>query len=662
MLKRSAPFVAVLATLAAGAPAPLASVEDDLDARGRPFVRRLGRTFNHRGRVFRPVGAANYYLMYKSPAMVDFVLEAAAESGFNTVRTWGSLVIGNQDGSNSIRGKADGVYFQYWDGTAPAFNDGSDGLQHLDYVVYKAGQLDLKLVIPFVNNWNDFGGMDQYVRWRGGQYLDEFYTDPAIRGWYKDWIAHLLNRVNTYTGVAYKDDSTIMTWELANEPRCRAFGVYPDSGTCTTQTLIDWAADVSAFVKSIDDEHLLSVGDEGFYCTPGAADWTENCSEGVDTLALADLPHVDVASLHLYPDLWGKDPAWGTEWIRRHIRDARRIRERAILGEFGLKDKSIRNPVYKEWTDTVLANGGAGAMYWILSDDQDNGTPYPDFDGFTVYCPSPVCTTIRNFARMMLVRHPLPFPPVADHDAAVVDFGLPATLPATANDITYLGLPLRHRSVDLDPDAPGQQREHVSPAGTFVLQGEGGVSFTPAPGFSGDAVASYVVRDARGERSNRANLTVTVRPDPDAALKLFSFEAGTEGWASAAWQTNAGTVARSEAFATDGASSLEVVTADGGWFGVTLAPTPADLGAKTRFKFDLRTTSVGNSLNAALQLTDGWTWCEGNWGFANAGTTTTFEVDLTALGCGVTDVSKLQALYVWFSAGGTFYLDYVRAE
>src|SRR5690606_1196321 len=122
-------------------------------------------------------------------------------NGFNVIRMWGFIDIGNQDGSDSVHGKADGeVYFQYWDGAGPAYNDGEDGLINLDYAVYKAGQLGIKLIIPFTNNWSDFGGMDQYVRWAGGAYHDDFYTDPRIRQWYKDWIKHLLTRVNTYTG------------------------------------------------------------------------------------------------------------------------------------------------------------------------------------------------------------------------------------------------------------------------------------------------------------------------------------------------------------------------------------------------------------------------------------------------------------------------------
>ena len=39
---------------------------------------------------------------------------------------------------------------------------------------------------------------------------------------------HLRHLVNIYTGIAYKDDATILSCELANEPRCRAYGVYPE--------------------------------------------------------------------------------------------------------------------------------------------------------------------------------------------------------------------------------------------------------------------------------------------------------------------------------------------------------------------------------------------------------------------------------------------------
>lgn len=627
---------------------------------GRPFVQRIGRELHRDGARFRVAGASNYYLAYKSRFMVDDVLQTAKDNGFNVIRAWAAFDIGNADGTGSIHGKADGVYFHYWDGAAPAFNDGEDGLQHLDYVVWKAGQLGIHLILPFVNNWNDFGGMDQYVAWRGGQYHDEFYTDAVIRGWYKAWISHLLNRVNPLTGLAYKDDPTILGWELANEPRCQAYGAYPTSSACTTQTLLAWADDVSRFVKRIDRRHLLSAGDEGFFCTPGATSAIEDCSTGVDTVALADLPAMDLMSLHLYPDGWGQpDPAFGKTWIERHIRAARKIHERAMVGEFGLLDASQRNKVYKEWTDTVLQEGGAGALYWMLAGRQDDGTLYPDYDGFTVYCPSPVCTTFSNFADMVLLRGPFTFPPVADHDQATTDVDVPATLAPTANDVTSWLSTLKVGSLDLDPATPAVQRAWVTDAGTFAAQADDTVVFTPAAGFYGTAHASYTVSDSWGRASNVAHLTVVVKPPHDAPL--FSFEDGAQGWAPASWQPTAGAVTTSTAFATDGKRSLEIAAVEGGWFGLGFAPA-ADLTGKTHLLADVQTVDAGTSQAVAVQLGDAWTWCQSGWTWQNAGTTSTLDVDLTQLDCGITDLSSVKTLYVFFSGGGTFRLDAVRVQ
>jgi mannan endo-1,4-beta-mannosidase len=628
---------------------------------GNDFVKQAGPELRLNGKPFRFAGTNNYYLMYKSPAMVDDVLTTAAANGFNVLRMWGSLEIGNQDGSNSIQGKSDGVYFQYWNGTEPAYNDGVDGLQRLDYAVWKAGQLGIRLVIPFVNNWNAFGGMDQYVRWRGGNFHDDFYTDPLIRQWFKNWISHLLNRVNPLTGLAYKDDPTIMMWELANEPRCLSAGAYPRSPNCNTQTLINWAAEMSAYVKSVDNKHLVSVGDEGFYCIPGATDWTENCGEGVDTLAFARLPTIDVMSFHLYPDHWGKDAAWGTQWIQRHFADARALRKPAMLGEYGYQDKATRNVVFKQWTDAVFNSGGAGALYWILSGKQDDGTLYADYDGFTVYCPSPVCTTINNFGQMMRANQPMTFAPVADNDSAVVEFNSPATLNPAANDIAYGGATVQSNTIDLDPASAGQQTTKAVAGGAFAWQANGTVIFTPASGFVGTAAAQYTIQDSAGRTSNIATLNVTVKPDPTAAIKLFSFETGTEGWAAGNWQGNAGTVDQSNEYATDGSYSLKVVTADGGWFGLD-AGGMANLTGKTRLKIDLKTTGAGTSTSVALKLGDGWTWCQSSWGWVNAGTTTTLEIDLLSLGCSSPDLSKVNGIFVWFSGSGTHYMDNVRAE
>ena len=632
---------------------------------GRGFVRRMGPELWLDGRPFRFAGTNNYYLMYKSQAMVDDVLDTAAGNNFKVMRTWGFLDIGNEDDTNSIRGKQEGVYFQYWDGAAPAYNDGPDGLERLDYVIYKAGQVGIKLVIPVTNNWADFGGMDQYVRWNEGQYHDDFYTSPVIREWYKSWISHLLNRTNIYSGIQYKDDPTIMTWELGNEPRCKGSGVYPMSDACTTQTLIDWADDVSRYIKTIDRNHLVSVGDEGFYCNdPASTDWTENCGEGVDTLAFTKLRNIDVMSYHLYPDGWGKDAAWGTQWIKQHSRDARRLFKPSMLGEFGFKDKATRNPVYKEWTDTVLMSRGNGALYWILSGIQDNGTLYPDYDGFTVYCPSPVCTTINNCGQMISSGFPKYFPPVADNDAVPTEFNTPVTVAVAANDVAYgFKNVVMPATIDLDPATDGKQTTIVVTGGSFALQADGTVLFAPDDGFAGKVQISYTIKDVFRKVSNVANVEVTVKPDPTAAILLFSFEDGTQGWAPADFNETAGTVAQSDAYATEGSFSLQVGSIDGGWFGVAF-PEPLDLSSKLLVKIDVDITDAGGSwTNVAFHTGDDWDWCQAPGEWLGQDTIKTIEVELAGLACNSgnpPNLSLIQDILVYFNGGA--YMDNVKAE
>ena len=181
-------------------------------------------------------------------------------------------------------------------------------------------------------------------------------------------------------------------------------------------------------------------------------------------------------------------------------------------------------------------------------------------------------------------------------------------------------------------------------------------------GFSGKVQIAYTVQDSAGRTSNPATLLVTVKPSPTAPILLYSFETGSEGWAPGNWQTNAGTVAQSTAFHTDGNYGLQVVTADGGWFGLDINQA-VDLTGKTHFKFDLQTTNAGTSKEVALKLGDSWTWCEGGgWGWTNSNTTTTIDIDMLNLGCANPDFSKLHGIYIWFSGGGTFYIDNVRGE
>lgn len=622
---------------------------------GRPgdaFVKRDGSdlTLNHRPFTF--VGTNNYYLMYSSPFMVDDVLNGAAANGFTVMRTWGWL---DQTPKN-------GIVFQTFDGTSMTYNDGPTGLGNLDYTVAKAGALGLKLVIPFTGNWGDFGGEDQYVTWAGGAFHDDFYTNAKAKTLYKAWISHLLNHVNSITGVAYKNDPTIMTWELANEPRCVGSGTYPASPSCNTNTITGWAAEMSAYIKSLDRKHLVSSGSEGFLCIAGATEYERDCASGVDELAISKLPTIDVVSYHLYPDGgWNKTIDWGTTWIKDHVKLAKKVHKASMLGEFGLKDLAARNVTYKTWTDTVRRAGGTGALFWILTGKNDDGSLYGNFDGFRVNCPSPTCTVLANAAIGTKDHHRFDrLPPVADNLSATVDFGGTWTSWPAASAVAYGHWNhIVAGSIDLDPATAGRQTSIAVTGGSFAVQVDGSVLFTPTSGYHGPASTSYTIKDQRHRTSNVATLSVTVKPDPSAAIKIVSFETGTDGWGPAG---GAGTVTQSSAFATDGTSSLEINVTGEGWFGGTLA-APVDLTGKTLVKLDLQTLAAQTFTKLSIQVGSGFDWCEQSGGGGNQvqNSVGVVSIDLTNLTCSSPDLTKLQAVNIYLQPG-TYRIDNIRAE
>jgi mannan endo-1,4-beta-mannosidase len=378
------------------------------------FVDATGGRFTVDGTPLRFGGTNNYYLIYGTRAMVDDVFADARAMNLTVIRAWAALDIGSLDGSvPHIDGgpKAD-VYFQYWNPAtgAPAYNDGPNGLERLDYALARAREFGIRLILPFVNNWREFGGIDQYVTWYRAQFHDAFYTDPRIRQAYKNWITHLLNRTNTITGVKYKDDPTIFSWELGNEPRCINANL-PTSGQCTTQTLVAWAREMSAHVKSQDPNHMLSVGDEGFLARNRPSDWPYNAADGVDHEALTSLPNIDYGTFHLYPDHWSRTPEWGTQWIKDHQAAADAYGKPVILEEFGMRDQARRDATYQTWTETVRSGTGDGWNFWILTGIDWSGGLYPDYDGFRVIYPSANATVLAGAAAAIGGDGPPPPPP-----------------------------------------------------------------------------------------------------------------------------------------------------------------------------------------------------------------------------------------------------------
>jgi len=90
-----------------------------------------------------------------------------------------------------------------------------------------------------------------------------FFSDADAKAMYKNNAKYILNRVNTVNGRAYKDDPTIIAWNLINEPRCETW-LKPANDNCP-QRMQAWLEEMAAFVRSQDANHMITVGSEGFY-------------------------------------------------------------------------------------------------------------------------------------------------------------------------------------------------------------------------------------------------------------------------------------------------------------------------------------------------------------------------------------------------------------
>jgi endo-1,4-beta-mannosidase len=73
---------------------------------------------------------------------------------------------------------------------------------------------------------------------------------------YKNYVASILNRVNTLTGVKYSADPAIFSFELANEPACSA-GYEDKMGVARGSTVRAWVAEMAAYIRSLDANHMV---------------------------------------------------------------------------------------------------------------------------------------------------------------------------------------------------------------------------------------------------------------------------------------------------------------------------------------------------------------------------------------------------------------------
>ncbi|CAN1231177.1 Mannan endo-1,4-beta-mannosidase 2 [Linum perenne] len=328
------------------------------------FVRRNGTRFELDGRPFYVNGWNSYWLMEHSADdqrkhKTSTMLQAGSKMGLTVCRTW-AFNDGGRDALQVSPGQFEERVFRA-----------------LDHVIAEARTHKVRLILSLVNNLKAYGGKDRYVRWAWEEGIglsasnDSFFYDPSIKKYFKHYLQTMLTRKNTVTGVQYKNDPTIFAWE-------------------------DWTDEMSAYVKSIDNNHLLTVGLEGFYgpknpksLTVNPANWAADL--GSDFIRNSKIPHLDFASVHIYPDHWVAHQSFEdklkfvTKWMKSHIEDGHKELNKPVLfTEFGLSNMnkdfqpSQRDWLYKTVYDIIYKSAkrkrsGAGALMWqLFVDDMED--------------------------------------------------------------------------------------------------------------------------------------------------------------------------------------------------------------------------------------------------------------------------------------------------
>ena len=218
-------------------------------------------------------------------------------------------------------------------------------LAGLDFLMQEMGKRQMVAVLYLNNSWEWSGGYGFYLQHAGAgkaprpnedgypaymNFVAQYATNQQAHAIFYDYVRFILTRTNRYTGLAYKDDPAIMSWQIGNEPRAFSKEVLP--------AFEQWLAEASALMRELDPNHLISIGSEGAWgCEKDYGCWERICTD----------PNIDYCNIHLWPYNWSwvrqdhliEDlPQAKTntkDYINRHLAICEKIKKPLVMEEFG---------------------------------------------------------------------------------------------------------------------------------------------------------------------------------------------------------------------------------------------------------------------------------------------------------------------------------------
>ena len=261
-------------------------------------------------------------------------LDALHAMGLDNLR-----VLVGSDGEQGVRTKVEPTLQK-----APGvYNDTL--LAGLDYLLMEMGKRGMKAVLYLNNSWEWSGGYGFYLEHAGAgkaprpeedgyeaymRHVAKFATNEQAHELFFNYVRFIVSRQNRYTSLYYKDDPAIMAWQIGNEPR--AFGEQQK------QPFAKWLSLTSALIRSLDANHLISIGSEGIWgCEMDSALYRQISAD----------PNIDYLTVHVWPYNWSwargdsliadVDIACSNtrDYLRPHFLIARELRKPLVVEEFG---------------------------------------------------------------------------------------------------------------------------------------------------------------------------------------------------------------------------------------------------------------------------------------------------------------------------------------
>lgn len=226
------------------------------------FILRQGEGLFARGRQFVLHGINSYDLAYRSDKEIDETFKNLETAHINVIRFW-----------------------MFGDGFTEGFQPSAGNLNEVrlkkvDYIIARARHFGIRLIPTLVNNWDDFGGKGVYLTWigKGPENADTlFYTNEYAISLFKNYVNTVLSRKNSITNVLYKEEPSILAWDIMNEPR----------GDLQSD-LYNWTKNIASYIKQNDQNHLVMIGSER---SGGQYD---------SNPPLCSLSEIDICSIHIY--------------------------------------------------------------------------------------------------------------------------------------------------------------------------------------------------------------------------------------------------------------------------------------------------------------------------------------------------------------------------